>query len=341
MAVLWARGFGKALLIPLAGGLLAISSPRNLRLGSGGAGGFPDATNTGYRHAPGYPGSLAPWPGGAVQSNHTYEFFDFPGGVDVGSNGAHVTNVTFRGCRFHGVAVEDKLVGLYGDNITFDYCSFEPGVASPPCPYNKSYQYGIAGNGGYYTTIQQFTVTSCDFWGFGNAIDTQGSTQAKPHVFRDNWIHDAAEDGGSYHTDGIGAESGSGTGSYVVIDHNTIESHGNTNGIAYQAGHYDHFTITNNLFGGFGYTIALLGNAPSTTFTDNTFSTRLPVGYGPLYPDNFWTTTGSTWRRNRWKVPTGAAWGNPAHDGWFWLPDASATSGSTDNPFVSLTDFGG
>jgi hypothetical protein len=304
--------------------------------------GWPDGTNTGYKHAPGYPGSLTPWTGGAIQSNQTYEFIDFAGGVDVGSMGSHLSNVTFRGCRFHGVAVGEKLVALYGDNITFDYCSFEPGVAAPPVPYNKSYQYGLTGNGSYYTVIQQLTVTHSDFWGFGNAIDCQGSTQAKPHVFRDNWIHDAsADNGGTYHTDGIGAESGSGTGSYVVLDHNAIESVGNTNGVAYQAGHYDHFTITNNLLSGFGYTVALLGDAPYTTFTGNTYSTRLKPDWGPLYPANFWTTTGSKWRGNKWMVPSGAAWGNPAHDGWFWLPDTSANSGSSDAPFVSQTDFGG
>lgn len=300
---------------------------------------WPDATNTGYRHAPGYTGTLTPWGGGAIQSNHTYEGIDFPGGVDVGSMANHVTGVTFRGCRFHGVAVGEKLVGLFGDDITFDYCSFEPEVAAPPVAYTASYQYGLAGNGGYYTAIQKLTVSHSDFWGFGNAIDTQGSTQAKPHVFRDNWIHDAADDGGAqYHTDGIGAESGAGTGSYVVIDHNNIQSAGNTNGIAYQAGTYDHFSITNNLFGGFGYTVALLGGAPATTFTGNVFSTALDVGYGPLYPDDFWSTPGSTWHDNHWMVPPGAAWGDPAHDGLFWIPNAAENGGSSDAPFVSQTD---
>ena len=303
---------------------------------------WPDQTNTGYRHAPGCTGPLTPWSGGTIQSGMTYSCIDFAPGLSVGAMSAPVQNVTFRGCRFHGVAVGNALVVLYGDNISFDYCSFEPGATAPPCAYEQSYQYGLAGNGGYYSVIEQLTVTHCDFWGFGNAIDTQGSTRAKPHVFRDNWIHDASADGGGmYHTDGIGAESGVGTGSYVVIDHNTIESQGNTNGIAYQAGHYDHFTMTRNLFGGFGYTVALLGGATDTTFTDNTFSTRLAVDWGPLYGSDFWTTSGSTWRRNRWKVPSGAAWGNPAHDGWFWVPDASGNSGASDMPFVSETDFGG
>gem|GEM_PF-1041205 len=303
------------------------------------SGGFPDSTNTGYRNASGYPGSLHAC-SATIQSNTTYNFCDFPGGVFVGSASSHVTNVTFHGCRFHGVAVNDVLVAVFGDNITFDYDSFEPGVATPPVPFNQSYQYGIEADGSYNSSVQQLTVTHSDFWGFGNAIDIAGSTQAKPQVFRDNWIHDAANDGGGiYHTDGIGTESGSGSGSYVVLDHNTIESPGNTNGIAFQAGHYDHFTITNNLLGGFGYSVALLGAAPYTTFTGNTFSTRLRVDWGPLYPDSFWITTGSTWRNNRWKVPAGAAWGNAAHDGWYWVPNTDANSSSSDTPFVSQSDF--
>ena len=74
----------------------------------------------------------------------------------------HVNGVTFIGCRFHGIAVGEKLVGLFGDNITFDYCSFEPGVDAPPVPYNESYQYEIAGTGVYYTQIQKLTVSHSD-----------------------------------------------------------------------------------------------------------------------------------------------------------------------------------
>lgn len=228
---------------------------------------------------------------------------------------------------------------LFGDNITFDYSSFEPNVASPPVSYAQSYQYGIEADGSYYSTVQQLTVTHSDFWGFGNAIDVSGSTKDKPQVFRDNYIHDAADDNnGTYHTDGIGTLSGAGTGSYMVLDHNTIESPGNTNGIAFQAGTYDHVTITNNLLGGFGYTVALLGGATNTTFTGNTFSTRLKVAWGPLYPADFWTTTGSVWKNNKWLVPTGAAWGDPAHSGWYWIPNSTANSGASDMPFVSQTD---
>ena len=106
--------------------------------------GWPDATNTGYRNAPDYPGSLAAWTGGAIQSNRTYNFIDF-GSMSIGSVSSPVSNVTFHGCRFKSIEVNGALVTLYGDNITFDYSSFEPGVAAPPTPFNQSYQYGLGG----------------------------------------------------------------------------------------------------------------------------------------------------------------------------------------------------
>ena len=245
----------------------------------------------------------------------------------MGSASSHLSNVTFHGCRFHGVQVNAGLVVLFGNNITFDYSSFEPGVAAPPVPFNSSYQYGIAANGSYNSTVGKMTVTHSDFWGFGNAIDTQGSTQANPQVFRDNYIHDASNDNnGEYHTDGIGDESGSGFGSYVTIDHNTIVSPGNTNGIAFQAGQYDHFTITNNLISGWGYAVALWAPAPGTTFTGNTWSTQLKPVWGPLYPQSFWTSLGSNWHNNKWLVPPGAAYGNAADNGKFWTPDGPSST---------------
>ena len=208
----------------------------------------PNSTNTGYRNAPGYPGSLHTC-ATPIQSNTTYSFCDFSGGVDVGSPTNHLSNVTFIGCRFHGSG--DVMVRLYGDNFTFNYDSFEPGVATPPVSHTQGYQYGIEANGGWATTVQQLTMTHNDIWGFANAIDTNGSTQAKPQVFRDNWIHDARDDGGGVdHVDGIGSLNSGGM-SYVVVDHNTIVSFGNTQGLAFQAGPYDHFTVTNNYFSGF------------------------------------------------------------------------------------------
>ena len=307
--------------------------------GSGGSGGngcvplsyiptgFPNNCTTGYKNAPDYPGSLKAC--GTIKSNTTYNFCDFSGQTFIGSSSADVNNVTFHGCRFHGSAVEAGLVLLFGDNLTFEYTTFEPDVAFVPntqVAYNKSYQYGIVADGPYYSHVGKLTVTNSDFWGFGNAIDINGSTQGKPQVFRGNWIHDAAQDGGSYHTDGIGSLSGAGTGSYMVLDNNTIESPGNTNGIAFQEGSYSNVTITNNLLGGFGYTVALWAPAPNTTFTGNTFSTRLKAVYGPLYPQSFWTSSGSVWKNNKWYVPPGAESGNPADNGKFWTPNGPSVT---------------
>lgn len=317
--------------------------------GPDGLGGcFPGPSTTGYQAAPDWPGSLTE--GSApIVSDTTYNFKSFAG-VSVGTLSTPVSNVTFHGCRFKSVEVEDSLVALFGqtgaggNGITFEYCSFEPGVAAPPTPFNQSYQYGIVADGSYGSFVEKLTVDHCDFWGFGNAIAIEGSTQTDPHVFTDNYIHDASDDGGAiYHIDGIGDLSGTGVGSYVVINHNTIVSEGNTNALAFQEGVYDHFTVTENLFSGFGYTIAIWEENGTTdiTFTDNVFSTMLLPVFSPIYPQLFWTTTGSTWRRNKWAVPSGAAWGSPSHDGYFWMPVTDGIIGTDDTPYVSTTDYSG
>ena len=118
-----------------------------------------------------------------------------------------------------------------------------------------------------------------------------------------------------YHIDGIGTLSDNGNGSYIVVDHNTIVSRGNTNGIAFQKGVYDHVTITRNLLGGFGYTVALWAPGTNTTFTDNVYTTQIRPDWGPLYGQAFWEGAGSVWARNRWAVPPGAD-GRP---GTSWL----------------------
>jgi hypothetical protein len=131
---------------------------------------------------------------------------------------------------------------------------------------------------------------------------------------------------------------GSGSSSHVVVDNNVIESVGNTNGIAWQGGTYDHFTITNNLISGWGYAVNISGTTSNMTFTDNVFSTRLKCDWGPLYPSSFWVTAGSIWRRNKWMVPVGAAWGNRAHDGWFWRPTRAGSGTASDTAYVSQVD---
>ena len=313
-----------------------VTSNVHFRPGGTSASGFPDSTNTGYRNAPGYTGSLTDGTGTVVTSNSTYSHMDFPGGLAIGDRDAYVTNVTLIGCRFHGNS-QDSLVPLYGDGITLSYCSIEPVPAAPPVPYASSYQYGIQGDGGYFTSIEALTVEYCDIWGFGNAITCDGSTQAKPQVYRRNWVHDAAEDGGIYHTDGIGdLLNGHSHASYVVIDGNTIASVGNTNGIAFQGGltgaDLDHFTITNNLISGWGYSIQTDGGTGgSVTYMNvsgNTFSTALLPDWGPLYSNPYHGFPAPwQWRNNRWHVPEGAPWGHIAYDGYYWLPGLTSQAG--------------
>ncbi|HEX3081827.1 MAG TPA: hypothetical protein VHQ86_01095 [Candidatus Saccharimonadia bacterium] len=260
--------------------------------------GWPGATNTGYKNAPGYPGSLTSFTG-TIQSNTTYSFKLFAGGAYIP---AGVTNVTFFGCRFTSNAVADANVTVAGDNITFNYSTFEPSqVSAPPTAYNKGYQYAIN-----QTANSKITVDHSNLWGWGNGIQFYWSSQAKPLTVKNSWFHDARDDGGDIdHTDAILANDGG--LSYMVFDHNTIASVGNTNGLALQYdGHsYDHVTVTNNYFSGFGFTMNIGGGGhlSSSVVTDNTWGTDFQQGYGPLYG---WGGSGNTWRRNKVHFVTGS-----------------------------------
>lgn len=263
--------------------------------------GFPDASNTGYKHA-NCPTGLTPFTG-TIQSNTTYSCLDFPGGVSVGTRANPVTDVTFYGDYFHGAAPGDALVVLFGTRITFSYSTWAGGSDNS---FAQSYQYGISADGSYYSWVGALTVDHGDFSDFGNAIDTAGSTQAEPQIFKYNYIHDAQTGGDIYHVDGIGTESGSGTGSYVQIIGNTIVSPGNTNGLAFQAGKYDHFTVTGNLLGGFGYTVCIWAGSTFIDFENNVYAGG--ANYGPLYSNAFATAPGSVWA------------GNTLADGSPWVP---------------------
>ena len=175
-------------------------------------------------------------------------------------------------------------------------------------------------------------------------------------MFDHTWIHDACPDN-TYHTDGIGLPGG-GVASYVQITSNQISSVGNTNGLAYQVtvsgspASYDHFTITGNLIGGFGYTIQLNGGlypalqpATATTFTGNTYTTLLECTTGPLYDNSFISLPDWLWRNNRWLVPAGAWWGHAQYSGYYWVPGFTSNAGPALDELaaglVSTTDYTG
>jgi hypothetical protein len=313
---------------------------------------WPGSNNTGYKNAPGYPGSLTaassssstcPLP---IRSNFTYRFCDFAGGTNVGSTLTAVSNVSFIGCDFHGGGgtspnglIVNALILLFGSNISFDYISIHPDVAAPPVSSTLSYQYGMNADG-YNAHVTGLSVKHADIWGFGNALDVTGATQAGPHVYEDNYIHDACFNNdtcpqvagsGVYHTDGIGDLNPGDHDSYVTIHHNVIATAGNTNGLAYQYGPYDHFTVTNNYFSGFGYTINIGGagnSVTNTVFTDNVFGTDFKPVFGPLY--GWQDNTGNLWRRNKWHIAPGTTWSPASNDGKFWTPNG-----------ISSTDYSG
>jgi hypothetical protein len=227
----------------------------------------------------------------------------------------------------------------------------------------NGYQYGIvadgtqASPGTWNSFCAALTVDHCDIWGFANATKITGGTQAAPHIYQYSYLHDPRIDDAtdSDHTDGFGGEAG-GTESYTQITGNTIggvchDATGwDTQALAFQnspgPSTWDHFTVTGNWFSGCGVTVNIIGGttaapAPPTnlTFTGNTFSTRWRPLFRPLYDGNIVSGTGTVWRGNKWQVPAGAEWGNPAHDGLFWMPVASGIVGNDDTPYVSVTDF--
>lgn len=301
-----------------------LPAPTNLRFGtdstSNSSSSWPNATNTGYKAAPGYPGQLTNF-SGQIQSGQTYKFYNFPSGLNIP---AGVSNVTFYGCRFASNALQDANVSVYGDNITFDYSTFEPSkVATPPAAYNQGYQYGID-----QRSNSKITIDHSDFWGWGNAIQFNFSSQAKPFVVRNSWFHDARADGGIDHTDAILENYGG--QSYMVFTNNTIVAKGNTNGLALQNGNktgYKNVTITNNYFSGFGYTVNMCGyfdGCENITFTDNTFGTDIKPVWGPLY--NWRDGNGNLWRRNKWRVAPGGYSTSTTDDGKYWWPGGTASS---------------
>jgi hypothetical protein len=282
---------------------------------------FPNNCNTGYANAPGYSGQLTSC-SSSIQSNTTYQFCDYPNGLTIGNASNHPANVTFIGCRFASNSQADADVADYGTNVTFSYSTFEPSaVSAPPVAHTQGYQYAIDqdyASGG-------FTVDHSDFWGWANGIQIDHSSQSTPVSVTYSWFHDARADGGVDHTDAILENYGDPGVDYMTFSHNTIASVGNTNGLALQDGRgggYDHLTVTDNYFAGFGYTVNLGGSGPvtNTQFTGNVFGSDFPIAFGPLYGGHWTTGNGNTWSGNTYYTFPGTTWLNPAINGRYWWP---------------------
>ena len=342
---------------------------------------FNPAPTAAYGHLadPSWPGTFT---GGTftefvtATTGQTYTYCDFQGGVDVGTTGVDAVGVTFQGCRFQqsaGVSNQGNnsvaQVLLFGDNVTFDYCTFQPSTANYPAglageelsgdtatyvEYGKGYQYAINGGGGFNTSIGDLLVDHCDFWGFGNALELAGSTLASPHIVRNSWFHHGADPfvvnqtANQFHNDCWLVNDGNYHG--ARCENNVMEIWGNTNLLAWQGvGAYNDSTITGNRFSGDQESISLSasGTSARVTFTDNSFSTRIGRAVGTGKPLRWWagsdSGTGSMGRRNTWLVPgaaatgnyPGADWGDPSWNGLFWHP------GDTDSGSGHAVDYTG
>lgn len=333
----------------------------------------------GHLADPSWPGSFT---GGVnttgflAAGNTTYSYWDFRGGVDVGSVGTNANNVTFRGCRFQFSANVSNQGNnsaaqclLFGDNVTFNYCTFQPFTSNYPTEltgaevngspstyveYGKGYQFAMVGDGGFNTTIGDLLIDHCDFWGFGNCFQLAGSTVAKPHIVQNSWFHHGADPfvenvtANQFHNDVWLVNNGGYHG--AQCKNNIMEIWGNTNVLAWQGtGAYNNSVITGNRFGGSQQTISLSASGTSTgiTFTDNVFSTRIGRSVGSGTPLRSWAVsdsgTGSLWRRNTWMVDPaastgnypGANWGSPSWNGLYWHP------GDTDSGSGHASDYTG
>lgn len=303
-------------------------------------------TNTGHTAWPGFTGSLTAYTGDdpilADGSDQTFEGYSFEG-LTIGTTGDSPSNVTFRGCRFRSSWNEGWNVQVTdGTNIVFEYCTFEPlNSQAIPVTFANAYQYGvdIRGESGV-------TVDRCEFYGFGNGIQLEESSLAKPVQILDSYFHDAADqENAVFHHDGVLSNNGGATVEYITIQGNTIVSGGNTNAIALQSttDAYSNITIVGNYLSGFGYTVNIgddeAASNTNVVFTDNVFSTEILPNFGPLKIT--WPTgNGNLWRRNRWKYSGGN--GDPAADGKFWLPTGGAVADWNDlDAYTSDTDYSG
>jgi hypothetical protein len=310
---------------------------------------FPGATNTGFKNAPGYPGRLTDCSGLVIQSNTTYRFCDFPNELFVGSVTEHPVNVTFIGCRFASHNVADTNVADYGKNITFSYSTFEPNTVAvnsePVSPYAKpisaadSYQYGVdlRYNGA-------LTIDHSDFWGFSDAVQFAESSQASPVTIINSWIHNPSLDPtGAAHVDAILDSYGG--ASYMTFSHNTIVGNGNTQAIALQGDTaYQHVTITNNYFSGYGYTICIGTRTPSSdvVFTGNVLGSDIEPTYGLIYNSQSFTTAGlgNVWRDNKFYVVPGTSWLAAGNNKLYWWPD-DANPGNSQQVIGHTADYTG
>jgi hypothetical protein len=349
------------------GAAISIAAP-GVALGSPSA--FPGQPGNpvGHAAAPGYPGSLTPWPGGSFASGtpgnpKVYSFYDFvsgPRGVLIGS-GLH--DIAFVGCRFQSNSLDNYNVQVAagdGKNVTFSYCTVAPLVsleAQPPGGggyatwpsggigqnvRGSSTLCSIVGAHSYQYSFNIFSSNvfcdHCDIWGSGNGLIVYGPADAVR--IQDCWIHDCAAGDTGYHVDGIAYPNNQTPPTNVIIDHCTVASIGNTQGIGFQqpSSPYNGLAINNCYLSGFGYCCnpgtSFAGNR-NVVVTNNIFGTDLPWLFGAVYGDeiaSFRKASNPTnvWSGNKLKIVPGSIVSSESHprwtrwqDGFFVWPDGS------------------
>jgi hypothetical protein len=331
-----------------------------------GFSGFGAATTT-ATYAPGH------FVSGSSGSPTQINFIDFdPGGGNVTSNitndgttgGTAVSWITFNGCRFQSNATGGVGMNQFGSsNIVYNYCSFVPRTALSTAPPgggqwpsnsvgigvtascgNDWSAYGIPYNSGYQKAFQNLNTGTifnhCDFWGWGNCPDFDIAYTAGVTI-KDCWFHDARMDGpvGAFctdHTDSVAYTSSLAAPGNITVNHCTIASIGNTNGIGFQNATtpYNNIAITNCYISGFGQMVDMCHNVTGNTnltFTDNILATDL-MWNTAMYQLDFSTAfsgNGNLWRRNKFRLYPGSgssyASAYATFDGMFCLPKKTGT----------------
>jgi hypothetical protein len=186
------------------------------------------------------------------------------------------------------------------------------------------------------------TFDHCDMWGGAGCQTTGGTDASNPGTFRHCYIHDCADtdssgapQGQEYHHDGIGPDSEGGSHD-TLVDHCTIASRGNTNGVALQGSStYNRITVRDSYIAGWGYAVSIGATTPwnctNITVTGNVFSAEVETLFGPLYGNN-WASGGgtNTWRGNRYQVRSGdqdAGWTTADHGRYWWPTDNASHAG--------------
>lgn len=329
-----------------------------------GSGYWADLSNTGHLNEPGFT-SLTDYTGGMTQSgwvpvdvanDSIISYKRFLGKTGIGYPGpSNGDRLTFKGCLFEGTHPNDLLVQIYPATWTrFEYCTFKPNQLSAPpgnngtvtssigttgTPYSQSWQLIANMTAGAYVEFYR-----CNVWGGAGIQTTGGPNLAGAGKFLQCYIHDLADTtdpygapaGQEYHHDGIGPDSEGGAG-YTIVDHCTIASRGNTNGIALQGSStYHHITITDSYLSGFGYFLSIGATIPwqgtDITVQNNIMSAELQQLFGPFYSVGNWNSGSGTnvWSGNRFQVRSGDANGvyTTADHGKFWWPSDNSSHAS-------------